>query len=175
MNQVMDFVLTTIAQTEQPTIHLVDIENLIGSGKFGFDQVREAFTSYMQCANLKPYDLVVIAAGPQNRTAIYEGWPGATYLWRKGQDGADSALLDLMLSVEDLKIFGEMCIASGDNMLADAADLARMAEIPVRVVSRPESRSWRLRPYSFSPYRLIAAKPARAKSCPKSLSPEVTR
>ena len=51
-------------------VHFVDIENLVGAGKFGLPEIKAAFKGYTNCVACTPDDLFVITAGPQNASAV---------------------------------------------------------------------------------------------------------
>lgn len=149
MNQVMDKVLHAVAQIEHPNIHLVDIENLVGYGKFPASEVRRVRDLYRLATRLRDGDLVIIASGPQNKRAIYEGWSNAIYLWRRGSNGADFALVDFFATICDLTQYGQLFVASGDKELATVADAAVIAGLSTTVVARRRSRSNRLVMHKF--------------------------
>jgi hypothetical protein len=149
MNQVMDRVLQVVALTEHPNIHLVDIENLIGYGKFPASEVKRVRDLYRLASSLKSSDLVIIASGPQNKRSIYEGWSGAMYLWRRGQNGADFALVEFFDSLNDLSQYGRLFIGSGDKEFATVADAAVLAGLPTTVIARQGTLSYRLSMHSY--------------------------
>ena len=122
MNQVMDKLLKSVAPSDHPNMHLIDIENLIGAGKFNQLDVQKVRDLYRLATGLNHRDFVVIAAGPQNKRAIYEGWKNATYVWRRGHDGAELALIDLFERLIDISIYERVFIGSGDGKLATIAD-----------------------------------------------------
>lgn len=126
-------------------LHEIDIENLVGSGKPTKEQVQTVRRSYQSAVELIDRDLVVLAAGPQNREAVIEGWPGAIYLFKKGPDGADEALVSFFNQIEDKSIFSELYIASGDNMFASVIDSASSDGILTTVVLGSGRKSWKIR------------------------------
>jgi hypothetical protein len=147
MYKVMDPVLTAVAQVEHPQVHFVDIENLVGVGKLDAYSVRQARRQYEQAVKPKSTDIIVVAAGPQNRSAVYEGWDNAIYQWRKGKDGADLALLELFESLREPTSFAHVFVGSGDGGLSPVAEMSREQGIPVTVVARINSCSWKLKSF----------------------------
>lgn len=129
-------------------LHEIDIENLVGSGKPTRQQVQAAKESYSLAVQVMDRDLVVLAAGPQNREAVIEGWPGAVYLFKKGTDGADEALVDFFNQIEDKSIFTDLFVASGDNRFATVVDSASQVGIKTTVVLGAGKKSWKLKPDS---------------------------
>ena len=129
----------------RPTrLHEIDIENLVGSGKPTREQVQAVREGYGSAIQVLDQDLVVLAAGPQNRVAVIEGWPGAIYLFKKGTDGADEALVDFFNQIEDKSIFTDLFVASGDNKFETVFDTAAREGIKTTVVLGAGKKSWKL-------------------------------
>jgi hypothetical protein len=147
-NETMDKLIATMAKIEHPQIHLVDIENLIGSGRFNTWQVRKAKHLYEKMVHPLASDIVIIAAGPQNKRAIYEGWGHALYCWRKGKDGADQALLSFFGHLEKPRTFSAVYLGSGDGGLAPIAHVTTQLGVPFTVVARGSNCSWKLKKFN---------------------------
>jgi hypothetical protein len=126
-------------------LHEIDIENLVGTGKPTREQVQAIRKRYRSLVPELDRDLVVLAAGPQNRYAVIEGWPGAIYIFKKGADGADEALVDFYNQIEDKSIFTDLFIASGDNKFASVCTAASRDGIRTTVVLGAGKKSWKLR------------------------------
>ena len=127
----------------------MDIENLVGYGKFPAGEVRRVRDLYRLATTLKIDDLVIIASGPQNKRAIYEGWSDAMYLWRRGENGADLALVDFFATLSDLSPYGHLFIGSGDKKLAEVANAALLAGLPATIVARRSSLSAQFAMHKF--------------------------
>lgn len=149
MNRVMDSALAVGTSTIHPNAHFVDLENLIGKGKFSVHDVRKVKLLYKKMTHFNSEDVIVIASGPQNKEAIYEGWHNAVYQWRKGKDGADYALLDLFHSLREPNKFSHIYVASGDGALAPVAEESSMLGIPTTVVTCEGERSWKLQQFPW--------------------------
>lgn len=130
-----DELLASVSTEECPQVHLIDIENLVCAGYFDVFAVRRIRHLYLTASGAGKSDLFLIASGPQNREAIYEGWPGAAYMWRKGQDGADILLQEVFANLEKPENFQRLFIGSGDGRLASVADTAVKAGLPVTVIA----------------------------------------
>ena len=138
MNSKLDKLIAVGTAAEHPSIHFVDIENLCGCGKVNKAQVMQARLKYEKAVSPRFGDVICVAAGPQNRRAVYEGWGKAIYVWRKGPDGADNALLDTFHNIERVSKFSHVIIGSGDGGLTPIAAESRALGITVTVVVRSQ-------------------------------------
>ncbi len=138
MNNKLDKLIAVGSAAKHPSIHFVDIENLCGCGKVTISQVIHARLKYEKAVQPASGDVICIASGPQNRKAIYEGWGKAVYLWRKGPDGADNALLETFLRLDNLGKYSHLILASGDGGLSPIASKAEALGVPVTVVVRDQ-------------------------------------
>lgn len=127
-------------------IHLVDIENLIGSGRLTRMQVAACSRAYLELAPFRDGDLVIVGCNPNVMLEVGLGWDGPHRLvLGHGPDGADRALLRV-LEEEDIDLrFAEVVLASGDGIFVDAAADLGASGVRVTLVSRPRSLSRRLR------------------------------
>src|SRR5271170_3983736 len=118
------------------TLHLIDIENLAGTGRPHRHQVRALYSMYCLRVGMDAMDQVVVASG---ELTIRNGgycWPGARCLIRPGTDGADLELLAVIEQERVAERFSHVAIASGDGIFTMAvADLAATG-CQVTVVSR---------------------------------------
>ena len=130
-------------------LHEIDIENLAGSGLLDVDLVREIKSVYMDMVPVNPSDVIVVAAGPQNRRAVYEGWGGAQYVWRAGRDGADIAIAQHFLTISDHARFSHLYLATGDGGLAPLAAKAQKMGLEPTIVTGSGFRSWKLNQYDY--------------------------
>jgi hypothetical protein len=146
-----DGMLSLLSGSTPGALHLVDIENLAGTGLLTTEKVAATRRRYGRATGLCGLDLAVVAAGPHNANAVRSGWPGGIYLWRRGIDGADTALIDLFMSLNTPTAFTRLFIGSGDHVFAAVADGAVLSELAVTVVCRLESRSHALAIHHFVP------------------------
>lgn len=126
-------------------LHEIDIENLVGSGKPTTQQVEAVRKKYVSAVEVLERDLVVLAAGPQNRVAVIQGWPGAVYIFKKGTDGADEALVAFFNQIDDKSIFTDLFVGSGDNLFASVVDSASARGIRTTVVLGSGKKSWKIK------------------------------
>lgn len=139
------------------SIHLIDIENLVGSGRPSTQDVRATQLTLERLLPVRPGDFVVIGTGPVALMPAYCGWAGARHVLRPGPDGADLALLAVINDEDVAARFSTVTIASGDGIFTDAAAELSARGCHVTVVSRKESLSHRLRlaaqTIMYMPYR----------------------
>jgi hypothetical protein len=148
------------------TIHLVDVENLVGSSAVSRAEVAEICHAYGGVANVAPADLVVVASGACAAEATWYGWPSARRLLRRGVDGADRALLDVIDNEQLEMRFTRVVVASGDGIFARPCALLQERGCAVTVVTRPGALSGQLR-LAVRDVRYIQAIP----SAPLTLRP----
>jgi hypothetical protein len=126
-------------------LHLIDVENLVGTGLPCSAQVGEVHSWYGQRVGFGAVDHVVVACNHLALADTALGWPHARYRVRSGPDGADLELLDVLHHENVVGRFTRFVIASGDGVFATAAASLAAASRWVTVVSRPESLSTRLK------------------------------
>ncbi len=119
------------------TIHLIDIENLAGTGIPAEEQVADLRRAYAARVGIGPMDQVVIGCNHNALPAAGHGWPGARYLIRSGPDGADVELLTVIERENIAARFTHVAIASGDHIFTWAAAGLAAAGCQVTVVTRP--------------------------------------
>ncbi|HTX26947.1 MAG TPA: hypothetical protein VME19_08030 [Streptosporangiaceae bacterium] len=125
-------------------LHLIDVENLLGTAVPDPVEVRCLRARYLVLAGVGGLDQVVIASSHLALKNTGDWWPRARYLVRSGPDGADRELLDVMDREHVAERFCRVTIASGDGAFArGAADLVT-AGCQVIVVSRRAGLSARL-------------------------------
>lgn len=125
-------------------LHLIDIENLAGEPRPGLAQVRQAQRLYADCLAFGAMDQVEIASSHLTLVNAALGWPRAHYRVRSGPDGADLALLDVLLHENVANRFTHVAIGSGDHLFAEAAAHLSAQGVWVTVVSRRNHLSRRL-------------------------------
>ena len=130
-------------------VHFVDIENLVGAGKFGLPEIKVAFKGYTQCVECTPDDLFVITAGPQNASAVYAGWRlgKKIYQFRKGENGADLALNAIFNQISNIKVFEHVYLGSGDHSLEPIARKSKEHGVALTVVTGRGGLSHQFRKY----------------------------
>ena len=138
----------TESNQNQKKLFLVDIENLVGSGLVFEEEVSDAREKLFSLVTPKAKDCVFVAANPMNREAVYEGWPGALYNFRYGQDGADLQIIKFFAGIEDLSKYSEVILASGDAGLEPIARKARDLGLKIQVVANRKSCSKKYSEYS---------------------------
>jgi hypothetical protein len=126
------------------TLHLIDIENLAGTGRPDRRQVRALYSMYRLRVGLGAMDQVVVACSELAISTAGYCWPGARCLVRSGPDGADLELLAVIEQERVAERFGHVAIASGDGIFATAAAGLAAAGCQVTVVSRRAGLSKRL-------------------------------
>lgn len=101
------------------TQHLVDIENLCGSGLPTVVTARRVIQSYLSLSKWTPGDLTVIACNRKlARGLVYEMPEELSYqfrIGRAGPDGADRELLRAAMAIDAPSRFGRIVVASGDH------------------------------------------------------------
>lgn len=124
------------------TLHLVDVENLMGGPLSGPLALRAAVTAYNALAPVQPGDHVIVGVNPQLALAVFDVWPQARLVVRGGPDGADNALIAAVSDVAwTASRYDRLVVGSGDGIFSVVIAAYRAAGIPVGVVSRPSSLS----------------------------------
>lgn len=126
------------------TLHLLDIENLMGGPDFTVEEVARLADEYGPIADLRSDDMTVLASSHYAAFAAWFGWPRARRLLRSGQDGADLALIDVMLSEDVAHRFDRVVVASGDGIFSSPCAWLQEMDCSVTVVCRPTALSRRL-------------------------------
>jgi hypothetical protein len=118
------------------TLHLVDIENLVGTGLPAEWEVARICRAYASRVAIGEMDQVIIGCNHKALPSAGFGWPGARYLVRSGPDGADTELLSVISGEEVAARFTHVVIGSGDGAFTWAAAALGSAGRKVTVVSR---------------------------------------
>lgn len=118
------------------TLHLIDMENLMGGPRRGRHAPAAALAAYCEAAGVLPFDHIVIAVNPAIALDVGLTSPAARLLAVPGRNGADLALLE---QVADLRqtaaLYDRVVVGSGDGIFADALNGLRACGIPVGVVT----------------------------------------
>jgi hypothetical protein len=118
------------------TLHLVDIENLAGTGLPAEWEVALIRRAYASRVGIGEMDQVVIGCNHNGLPSAALGWPGARYLVRSGPDGADAELLAVISGENVAARFTDVVIGSGDGAFTRATAALAAAGPRVTVVSR---------------------------------------
>jgi hypothetical protein len=119
------------------SLHLVDIENLIGHGRASMCELASVAVEYINAAPVVSGDLVVIGCDRDLRLNAGLAWPGVRVVAGTGRDGAETALLaDIGASFLSRR-FGQVVFGSGDHAFAGLARDLTMLGTVVGVVAPP--------------------------------------
>lgn len=127
------------------TLHLIDIENLMGGPNQGAVALRLAMVRYVVAVPVRHADQVIIACNPKLAFEAGTAWKGALLKPRHGHDGADLALLENSETEFVARRFARVVIGSGDGIFTERVLALRAVGVAVEVVSRSGSLSWALR------------------------------
>jgi hypothetical protein len=89
-------------------------------------------------------DQCVVACNHGVAADVGYGWPGVRLLWRSGRDGADLALLDVLLEESVAERFSHVVVASGDGIFTDPVSRLGRHGVHVTVVANRGQLSRRL-------------------------------
>jgi hypothetical protein len=127
------------------TAHLIDLENLVGSGRFGVSEATACRSAYDALGLIRPGDHVIVACNPFSAIHVRSPWQGARLLTGHGADGADLALLDAISHERFQHRYDRIVLGSGDGIFTEAVATFRRKVQDVVVVGRPGSIARRLR------------------------------
>jgi hypothetical protein len=102
------------------SIHLVDIENLVGEPtSWRPNRIRATFDAYLQTATWRPGDTLVVAANPSFMKLFAFDLAGMAHrpLCAWGKDAADKLLLGAVPADVGAR-FGRIVVGSGDHAFA---------------------------------------------------------
>ena len=116
-------------------LHLIDADNLAGSGYPTVAEVRAVHDAYRAALAPGPLDHTIIACSHMSGVSVGLEWPGTQLLWRSGPDGADLALLEALDRIGDVsRRFAGVVLASGDGIFSHSIRSLRRLDMPVIVV-----------------------------------------
>ena len=122
------------------TLHILDIENLCGTARPDNAEVAFMVDRYSTAMDVLPGDQLVMAASSGGTAfAAKLARPSAQVLFRKGQDGADRAILETVQPRLVSSRFGRVILGSGDHIFAGLADEMSELGVFVEIVSLPGS------------------------------------
>lgn len=117
-------------------LHLIDLENLVGSADFSGEEAARVHRGYVQVAPSGAVDQMVLATSHHAAARAWFGWPATVRrLVRSGQNGADLALLHVLACESVATRFDRVVIGSGDGIFAYEAARLQAAGVAVTVVS----------------------------------------
>ena len=127
------------------SLHLVDIENLMGGPRAGPAAILRAVSDYREAAPVTVGDHVIIGTNPNLGVAAHACWPSVRLVVRGGPDGADIALLEEVKNDRWVASrYDRIVVGSGDGVFAVVAKTFRRHGLAVGVVSREQSLSYAL-------------------------------
>lgn len=109
------------------------------------EQAAWAHCTVQAAVSLSDHEQVVIGTSHVGVLATGLGWQGPRIVVRSGVDGADLALLDVLIEERIEERFDELVLASGDGIFADVVASLGAAGVNVTVVARSDRCSNRLR------------------------------
>lgn len=124
-------------------LHLIDAENLVGSGGCSEMEVLCVHEAYRPLVG--GTDLVLVASSHFNQVAVGFGWRGGLHLVRSGLSGADYALIEAYQELPNPGSFAGLVIGSGDGIFGDVALDAVRRGMTVSVVVGAGGLSKRLK------------------------------
>lgn len=125
-------------------LHIIDPENLVGSGSCSEAQVSALHSEYT-ASMLGCRDLALVASSHFNQVPVAFGWMDGFHLVRSGPSGADLALIQAYREVPNVGSFDGLVIASGDGIFEEIALDAVRRGLPVTAVVGVGALSRRLR------------------------------
>ena len=118
-------------------LHLIDIENELGTGLVKSADIARFRTFYLEANNVPTNAHIVVAtSSSQGLLEASVGWPGARTVWLPGEDGADRALLEIAYEENVEKRYDKVVIGSGDHIFAEAAQSLQNLGVKVKVFAR---------------------------------------
>jgi hypothetical protein len=136
----------TSSNTAARTLHLVDLENLVGDPHATGPIVRHTFERYLELAGWVHGDHVIVASNPWMIADVaFDLTVPSSVHAAHGRDGADVMLLSLAPPELVVKRYGRLVVGSGDGIFAARATHAHDLGVRVLVVARDGGCSWMLR------------------------------
>jgi hypothetical protein len=143
-------------------VHLIDVENLVGSACFTCSDAALVHRAYESVAAVSNGDHLILASSHHAAPSAWFAWPhSARRLVRSGLHGADHALLEVIDRECLEERFDRIVLGSGDGIFALAAARLQACGCDVTVVSRRSGLSRHLR-LAVRDIRFIDSAPAAA-------------
>lgn len=121
------------------TVHLVDLENIVGSGDISAAAADHARAVYLASGLVATDDHVIVGISHHNLMAAGLAWSAARHVVRSGPNGADLALKDVMVTEHLEQRFGACILLTGDGGFAHSTAALINHGLPVGVVE-PKGR-----------------------------------
>ncbi len=138
--------MSTSSLPSNRTLHLVDLENLVGDPFAPADVVLSTFDRYLDIAEWQPGDHLIVASNPGLMRKVVFDFPVPCSKHNAcGRDGADRQLLSLAPAHHVARRYARLVVGSGDGIFAARAQSARDLGARVLVVARADGCSYRLR------------------------------
>lgn len=134
--------ITTNKRTElnsQRRIFVVDIENAVGSGIIIEEDVARNSAFIVEHYSIGDKDLVVIGVSHSCDAFPAHAWASARIVMKRGHDGADIALMNVLTRERITDRFEEIVIVSDDGVFTEEARPLKGSG--VRVTVHAETRS----------------------------------
>ena len=122
-------------------LHVVDVENLLGTPWFTAEEVASLRATYDRitgAATSSHYLIGTSADGNLMQAGI--GWGQGRPVFKRGENGAERALLQEVTLSEAAK-YGRVVIGSGDGYFGEFAAALQATGVAVTIVSRRDSLS----------------------------------
>ena len=150
--------MSTSPITTSRSLHLVDLENLVGDPRAEARTALDTFAGYLAAAHWTTGDHLILACNPWLMTKIAFDLPTAASLHAvHGHDGADIMLLSLAPPELVIKRYGRLVVGSGDGIFVSRASTVHERGVEVDVVARPDGCSTRLHRFGCT---FLAPRPA---------------
>jgi hypothetical protein len=142
----MTAITTAIPNNSSRSLHLVDLENLVGDPYAHGAEALAVFDQYLELSHWEAGDVVHVAVNPH--LALEIGWrlpAGCTLRTASGPDAVDHRLQECAEPEFVARRFGRLVIGSGDHGFIAHACAARRTGVGVVVITRPDSvaQGWR--------------------------------
>ena len=115
----------TTSPTDRRSLHLVDLENLVGDPRAQGPIVRQTFAEYLRVAGWQTGDQVLVASNPWLISEVCFDLPVACNVHAvHGHDGADVMLLSNAPPELVAKRYDRLVVGSGDGIFSARARAA---------------------------------------------------
>jgi hypothetical protein len=138
--------MTTSSITSKRSLHLVDLENLVGDPRAEGALALDTFRAFLEISRWEAGDHLIVASNPWLMAKVAFDLPRASSLHAvHGRDGADIMLLSLAPPELVIKRYDRLVVGSGDGIFGARAATVHEQGIRVDVVARADACSQRLR------------------------------
>lgn len=128
------------ANTDGRTLHLIDLDNLLGGTVWSKERLNAVAARYQSVAHVTAGDHLIVGVDVHGVVAAAAQYPGARVLAGYGTDGADRELLAAVADLDWIASrYDRVVIASGDGCFAQTAQALVRRGVAVTLVARPHS------------------------------------